>query len=123
MKTIRIATGIKRVDLSRNIYSAIAKIRELLKEHRQVLIDRLLVDLPTYILYQYDARPTSGQLNSIRDRLQALRVGEISTFRYDSVIDDILDYDVVSVKSEPFYFEINEAISAEINPSQLQLVR
>jgi hypothetical protein len=123
MKTIRIATGIKRVDLSRNVFSAIVKIRELLKEHRQVLIDRLLVDLPTYILYQYDARPTGDQLNNIKNRLHALRVGEISTFRYDSVIDDILDYDVVSVKSEPFYFEINEAISAEINPSQLQLVR
>jgi len=123
MKTIRTATGIKRVDLSRNVFSAIVKIRELLKEHRQVLIDRLLVDLPTYIRYQYDARPTSDQLNNIKDRLQALRVGEISTFRYDSVIDDILDYDVVSVKTEPFYIEINEAISAEINPSQLLLVR
>jgi len=87
------------------------------------LIDRLLADLPTYILYQYDARPTSDQLNHIRDRLQALKVAEISTFRYDAVIDDILDYDVVSVKSEPFYFEINEAISAEMNPSQLLLVR
>jgi len=123
MKTIRTATGIKRVDLSRNVYSAIAKIKELLKEHRQVLIDRLLVDLPTYILYQYNARPTSYQLDNIKDRLHALKTGEISTFRYDSVIDDILDDDVVSVRSEPFYFEINEAISAEINPSQLLLVR
>jgi len=123
MKTIRIATGIKRLDLGRNVFSSIAKIRELLKEHRQVLIDRLLEDLPTYILYQYDARPSIGQLNNIRSRLHALRAGEISTFRYDSVIDDILDYDVVSVKSEPFYFEINEAISAEMNPSQLLLVR
>ena len=69
------------------------------------------------------SRPTGDQLNNIKDRLLALKVGEISTFRYDSVIDDILDYDVVSVKSEPFYFEINEAISAEINPSQLLLVR
>ena len=123
MKTIRIATGIKRVDLSRNVFCAIAEIRELLKEHRQVLIDRLLADLPTYILYQYDARPTGDQLNNIKDRLLALSVGEISTFRYDSVIDDILDYDVVSIKSEPFYFEINEAISSEINPTQLFLVR
>lgn len=123
MKTIRIATGIKRVDLGRADFSAVVKIKELLKEHRQALIERLLVDLPTYIEYQFDARPTSGQLNNIKDRLEALRVEEISAFRYDSVIDDILDHDVVSVKSEAFYFEINEAIGLEMNPSQLQLAR
>ena len=123
MKTIRIATGIKLVDLTRNDYTSVAKIKELLKEHRQALIDRLLLDLPTYILYQFDARPTGDQLNHTKDRLLALKTSEASTFRYDAVIDDILTYDVVSVKSEPFYFEINEAISMEINPSQVQLIR
>jgi hypothetical protein len=123
MKTIKIATGIKRVDFSRDDFSAVPKIRELLKEHRQLLIDRLLVDLPMYIQYQFQAHTTADQLNNIKDRLHLIKIGDISSFRYDAVIHDILSNDVVNVTSEPFYFEINEAISMEINPSQLKLVR
>lgn len=123
MKTIKIATGTKRVDLSQEDFSAMARIRELLKEHRAILIDRLLADLTTYIQYQFNTRATHDQISRIKDRLSTLRFAEVSSFRFDSVINEILTNDMTHVKSEAFYFEINEIIGTEINPGQLELVK
>ena|SRR6218665_3491565 len=123
MKTIRIATGVKRVDLSQEDFSAMAKIRELLKEHRYALISRLLGDPVTYLTYQFKTKVSQQQIDNIKDRLSQLKNAEVSSIRYDDVISEILTHEMTYVKSEPFYFEINEIIGEELDMSQLKLVR
>jgi hypothetical protein len=121
-RNIRIATGNKRIELEdENL--AIIQISEILKEHRAVLIDRLISDLPTYINYKFPTSASKEKLDQIKNRLSNLKYANISFGKYTDVIGEILSNESTYVKSEPFYFEINEVIAEDLNPMQLMLVK
>lgn len=121
-RTIRIATGIKKIELgNENIVTL--QITDVLKQHRDALINSLLSDLSTYINYQFRTPAKKEQLDSIRARLLDLRNSAVGLAKYGSLVDEILANDVTYVRSEPFYQEINEVIGEELNPSQLILVK
>jgi hypothetical protein len=121
-RCIRIATGTKRIELG-NDNIALLQIREVLIEHRQVLIDRLISDLPTYLNYKFSIPATKEQLDTIKDKLTSLKRSNIGLGNYSEIIGEILVNETTYVKSEPFYFEINEVINEELNPAQLMLVK
>lgn len=121
-RAIRIANGIKKIELG-NENMAMLQIGDVLKEHRQILINSMLSDLPSYIRYQFKTPATKDQLQNIRNRLLDLKNSAISLARYSETIADVLANETTYVKSEPFYLEINEVIGQELNPSQLTLVK
>jgi hypothetical protein len=121
-RTIRIATGIKKIDLG-NDNIATLQITDVLKQHRDALINSLLSDLATYINYHFRTPPKKDQLQNIKNRLLDLRNSSISLARYGYLVDEILSNETTYVKSEAFYLEINEVIGEELNPSQLILVK
>lgn len=122
IRTIRIATGIKKIELG-NENIAMLQIRDVLKQHRDSLINSLLSDLTTYINYHFRAPPKKDQLQNIKNRLLDLKNSGISLTKYGYLVDEILSNDTTYVKSESFYLEINEVIGEELNPSQLTLVK
>jgi len=122
IRNIRIATGVKKIELG-NENMAVLQIGDVLKQHREALISRLLSDLITYIQYQFSAPPKKEQLQQIRNRLLDLRSSSINVARYSSLINEVLENETTYIRSEPFYQEINEVIGEELNPSQLILVR
>ena len=121
-RTIRIATGVKKIDLG-NDNIATLQISDVLKQHREALITSLLSDLTTYINYQFSVPAKKDQVQSIRNRLMDLKNSNISMAKYGFLVDEVLANDTTYVKSEPFYQEINEVIGEELNPSQLILVK
>ena len=121
-RTIRIATGIKKIELG-NENIATLQITDVLKQHRDTLINSLLSDLTTYINYHFRTPPKKDQLQNIKSRLIDLRNSTISLTKYGHLVDEILSNETTYVKSEPFYLEINEIIGEELNPSQLILVK
>lgn len=121
-RNIRIATGMKRIELG-NENMAVLQVGEVLRQHRDALITSLLSDLSTYIKYQFQVPPTRDQLERIRQKLLDLRNAVLGATRYASVISEVLDNDTTYIKSELFYQEINEVIGEELNPSQLILVK
>ena len=121
-RNIRIATGNRRIEIAEENL-AIVQIREILKEHRAILVDRLLQDLPTYINYKFSSPASKDKLEQIKQRLTNLKFTNISFGRYTDVIGEVLANESTYVKSEPFYMEINEVIAEELNPMQLMLVR
>jgi hypothetical protein len=122
LRNIRIATGNKKIELEdENL--AIIQISEILKEHRAVLIDRLINDLPTYINYKFPASASKEKLDHIKNRLSTLKFSNVSFGKYTDIIGEILSNESTYVKSEPFYMEINEVIAEELNPMQLMLVK
>lgn len=122
IRTIRIATGIKKIELG-NENIAMLQIRDVLKQHRDSLISSLLSDLTTYINYHFRTPPKKDQLQNIKNRLLDLKSSGISLTKYGYLVDEILSNETTYVKSESFYLEINEVIGEELNPSQLTLVK
>lgn len=122
VRNIRIATGIKRIELA-NENLAMIQIGDVLKQHRETLINRLLSDLSNYIDYKFRTPVKKDQLQLIRNKLLDLRNGSVNLARYGDVISAILGNENTYVSSELFYHEINEVIGEELNPSQLTLVK
>jgi hypothetical protein len=121
-RNIRIATGVKKIELGNENF-AMLQIREILKSHRDSLINSLTTDLATYINYKFRTPATKDQLLQIKDKLSALKNSDVSLLRYSEIIGEILANESTYVKSEPFYHEINEIIGEELNPTQLTLVK
>ena len=121
-RNIRIATGIKKIELA-NENMAMLQISDVLRQHREALINSLLSDLPTYIRYKFRTPPKKDQLLLIKNKLSDLKSSAISLARYSEVIGEVLANENTYVKSELFYQEINEVIGEELNPSQLVLVK
>lgn len=122
IRNIRIATGMKRIELG-NENMAMLQIGDVLRQHRDSLITSLLSDLSTYINYKFSAPPAKEQLQKIRSRLVDLKNAGISLAKYGDVISEVLENETTYIKSEIFYQEINEVIGEELNPLQLILVK
>lgn len=122
VKNIKIATGLKRIELGNENF-ALLQIREVLKEHRETLINRLVLDLGTYINYTFSTPATRSQLEEIREKLIDLRKTTLSMPAYSEIINEVLENETTYVRSEPFYHEINTVIGEALNPSQLILVK
>ena len=121
-RSIRIASGMKKIELG-NENMVMLQVGDVLREHRQILISSMLSDLPSYISYKFSTPVTKDQLQQIKARLLDLKNSPLSLARYSDIISDVLANETTYVKSEPFYFEINEVIGLELNPSQLTLVK
>lgn len=120
-RSIRIATGIKKIELGAGIL-ATQQVRELLQEHREFLLGSLLADLKTYVAYKFSRQASKAQLEEIRSKLFALRGSPLSLSKYGVLIDRIIENESTHVESELFYHEVNDIISSELNPSQLEII-
>jgi hypothetical protein len=120
MKTIKTAAGNRYMeDCAPPV--ALIRIREILTDHRNELINRLLPDLPTYISYKFNVKPDPEQLKSITDTLCSIIHTRINIGKYDSIVQEILLNTNTHVSSEPFYKEINKTISWELRPNRMVL--
>jgi hypothetical protein len=121
IKSIRTVTGTKKIEVADENFTLI-QIREVLKEHRETLISRLISDLATYVGYTFNTFVSKDQLEIIKLRLQELKLTNVSVSKYKSLIQEIQEKDHVHIKSTIFYSEINETIQTELQSSQLPLV-
>ncbi len=119
-REIRIATGIKKIELG-NENMAMLQISDVLKQHRETLINSMLSGLSTYVQYHFSTPPSRDHLERIRHKLLDLKNSSVSLTRYSSIIGEVLENEHTYIKSELFYQEINEVISDELNPSQLTI--
>lgn len=122
LRNIRIATGVKKIELGNGNIASL-QIADVLKQHRDALITSLLSDLVTYINYQFSVPAKKEQLQNIRNRLLDLRNSNISIAKYGFLVDEVIANETTYIRSEAFYQEINEAIGEELNPSQLVLMK
>ena len=102
IRNIKSATGIKRIELGNENF-VMPQIREVLKQHREALINSLLSDLTTYIKYKFNTPGTKEQLELIKNKLFDLKNSDIGLSVYSEVIDEVLANEFTYIKSEPFY--------------------
>jgi hypothetical protein len=122
MKSVRIASTVKHLDEAESNIT-LFQIREILNEHRSTLVMRILGDLPTYLAFKFNRKIDKEKQQEIRDKLFALSNSIVSLDKYDSIVQEILTNKNYTVPSQPFIHEIDVLLDAELNPSQLTLVR
>ena len=122
MRIVKTASGIKKIENCTEPV-ALIKIREILMDHRSVLISRMTADLATYVEYKFKTKINKEQAESITDKLNTVKHSLIDLDRYSRIIETILQSEKSYVDSEPFYKEIDEVISWYVRPSQMVLMR
>jgi hypothetical protein len=120
MKTIKSALlGTKQL-IDTNPDVLLIQLREILKEHRELIITRMISDLPTYIIYKFNVKPTRKMVESVKDQLLDLKKGNVDLDKYYNVVQMVLNRAVTHLTNEPFYVEIDEYLAPFIQVSELK---
>lgn len=122
MKIIRTALGTRKIE-DRDQHLALLQLRDLLDAHRNVLINRLIGDLPTYLDYKFGTRINPKQLEVLKDKLSFMKNASVDMDKYDFIYQHMLTNEATYVPAEPFYKEIDENIGWYLNDAQLKLVK
>ncbi|HEV8513175.1 MAG TPA: hypothetical protein VGQ59_07850 [Cyclobacteriaceae bacterium] len=122
MKTVKSALlGSKQIaDTSADVM--VAELKGIIKEHRSIIITRLISDLGTYLSYKFEARIDGDILFKAKDKLLEIRDGSVDLNSYDNVLQQLLKRAVVHLTNEPFYKEIDEAMNSIIKNKKLETV-
>ena len=122
MKSIRTVLGVKKIE-DKDRHLALLQLRDVLDAHRNMLINRLVADLPAYLDYRFNARINSKQLDVLKEKLSFMKNASVDMDKYDFIFQHMIGNDSTYVACEPFYKEIDENISWYLNESQLKLVK
>jgi hypothetical protein len=121
MKKIKIANGIKRIE-DADVNAMLFRLRDILSEHRNILITRLASDPGTYIDYKFSIKATARQLEVAKECLSTMKNSVLDLDRYNDIIDHCFNHDMTYIGTEPFMQEIDENLSSALNLPQLKLV-
>ena len=122
MKSVRIASSIKYIEQADDNVT-LFRIQEILSEHRATLIMRILGDLPTYLQFKFFAKVDKAVQEMLKDKLFELSNSKVNLDRYDEIVQDIKSNSSYRVPSQQFFEEIDTLLDAELNPSQLSLMK
>ncbi len=92
------------------------QIRNVLDQHRDALVDRILADLPTYIDFRFHQQPNRKDLALIFDRLLAFKRRSVDIDFYQPLIKEIMKKEETKLKNDCFFLEIDEQIKLNLNP-------
>ena len=114
MKTIKSAIiGIKKIDTTEPDVQ-LTQLCEILTSHNNVLVERLLRDLPTYIYYKFKIKLSKEQLDEIKNKLLDLKKGDVDMDKFKSIVSEMKIKAVVYLNNDLFYNEIDELIVLSI---------
>jgi hypothetical protein len=122
MKTVKSALLGTKTLIDRNQEALLFQLQEILKEHRALVITRMLGDLPTYLDYKFQVKATKEITTTVHDKLLALKNSNADLTKYDGVVQQVLNRSVTHLTNEPFYAEIDEYLSPNLSAKQLKFV-
>lgn len=120
MKTIKSALlGAKSlIDTSEDVL--LAELRDLLKEHRELIINRLIKDLPTYLDYKFNVKATKQIHETVKHQLLDLKHSRVDLDNYKAVVNQVLTRAVIHLTNEPFYIEIDAYLAPYVKTRELK---
>ena len=119
MKTIKSALLGNKQLIDTNPDVLLLQLKEILKDHRELIITRMMSDLTTYIIYKFEVKPTKNMLEIVKGQLLDLKKGNIDLENYKSVVQMVLNRAVTHLTNEPFYVEIDEYLAQYIQAKDL----
>ena len=103
MKTIKSALLGSKSIIDSNPDALMFQLKEILKAHRELIINRMIGDLATYIDYKFNVKPEKHLMETVRDRLFALKKSNVDLKDYDAVVQQVMTRAVTHLTNEPFY--------------------
>lgn len=120
MKTIKSALlGAKTLtDITEE--ALLIELRDLLKEHRELIINRLIKDLPTYLDYKFNVKATKQIHDAVKHQLLDLKHARVDLNNYKGVVNQVLSRAVTHLTNEPFYVEIDAYVAPYVKTRELK---
>ena len=120
MKTVKSALlGTKQlIDTNEDVL--LVQLKEIIKDHRSLVIARLVTDLPTYLHYKFEVKVNKDMLLKIKEELLSLKNSGVDLKVYDNVVQQLLNRVVVHLTNEPFYKEIDECLSVYVAEREIK---
>lgn len=119
MKTIKSALLGTKSLIDTNDKVILIQIAGILKEHRELIIGRLLRDIPTYVDYKFNVRPDKNQIAAIKNLLIDLKNADVDLNYYKTTIMAVLANENTHLTNEPFYVEIDERLHPHVKTKEL----
>jgi len=120
MKTVKSALLGNKQLIDTNADVLMIQLKDIIKEHRALVIARLITDLPTYLQYKFDLKTNSELRAKIQGELLSLKDGSVDLKVYDNIVQQLLDRSVVHLTNEPFYKEIDECMSEYVAEREIK---
>ena len=86
------------------------QLREVLNQHQEILINRLLSDLPTYLNYRFNIKANNSELDEIKLKLVFLKNKNVNLAAFNDVVLQVQSKATTHLTNEPFYMEIDAVI-------------
>lgn len=118
MKTIKSALLGSKSIIDSNPDALLFQLKEILKAHRELIISRMIGDLATYIDYRFNVKPEKHLMETVRERLFALKKSNVELKDYDAVVQQVMTRAVTHLTNEPFYAEIDDYLAQYILTSK-----
>ncbi|CAN5486701.1 hypothetical protein BH10BAC4_BH10BAC4_15120 [soil metagenome] len=110
MKIIKSALlGFKKLDDS-DPDLLLSQLREVLHQHQEILINRLMSDLPTYLYYRFQLKVTTGEIDEIREKLVYLKNKNVNMETFKEVVNQVQTKPTTHLTNELFYSEIDSLL-------------
>lgn len=120
MKTIKSALLGNKSLIDTNPEVLLVQLKEILKAHRELIINRMMSDLPTYLDYKFNIKADKKMIDTIKDRLLDLKKSNADLETYDKIVQQVLNKAVTHLTNEPFYIEIDTYLAQYVNPQQFK---
>jgi hypothetical protein len=118
MKTIKSALLGSKSIIDNNPDALLFQLKEILKAHRELIINRMIGDLATYIDYRFTVKPEKHLMDTVREKLLALKKSNIELKDYDAIVQQVMTRAVTHLTNEPFYAEIDDYLAQYILTSK-----
>jgi len=122
MKTIKSALLGNKSLIDTNPEVLLVQLKEILRSHRELIINRMMGDLPTYLDYKFNIKADKKILELVKDKLLDLKKSNADLDTYDSIVQQVLNRSVTHLTNEPFYAEIDQYLLQYVKIQQLKFV-
>jgi hypothetical protein len=122
MKTIKSALLGNKSLIDTNPEVLLVQLKEILRSHRELIINRMMGDLPTYLDYKFNIKADKKILELVKDKLLDLKKSNADLDTYDSIVQQVLNRSVTHLTNEPFYTEIDQYLLQYVKTQQFKFV-
>ncbi len=122
MKTVKSALLGSKNLIDTNQEVLLVQLREIIKEHRALIIDRLVGELLVYLDFKFQYKPGKDSSLMIKEELMSLKNSGVGLPHYENVVSQLMNRPVVHLTNEPFYQEIDPLLASRIQPKQMKFI-
>lgn len=120
MKTVKSALLGSKNLIDTNQEVLLVQLREIIKEHRALIINRLLGELSVYLDFKFQYKPDKDSSQHIKEELISLKNSGVGLQYYENVVSQLMNRPVVHLTNEPFYLEIDQLLASIVQPKQMK---